>query len=250
MELLKRAAVNELDKLLAKGKTKLFLLLTGLLPVIGMPIVLQLQNMFGVTGVGRDQYPIAVLNMMTLFIVPLTVFMNASDMFSGELGDKTIRSMLVRPVSRMKIFASKLLALFAAVAVQLGLAGLVSAGASFFLPAAGSIGQGMAEAALAYAAAALPMFVLCIAAAVLAQGFKNASGALAVLILLYGALKLLEYIFPHVMAFSPTAYTDWHSLWIGGSVSFGKLFTIFNFLAGCGIVMYALGYMAFDNKEV
>lgn len=249
MRLLKACTINELTKLTARRKTLFFLLLSALLPFIGLPIVRQLQNGLGVVGIAQDQYAISILNGLTLFLIPLTIFMLASDTFSGEFGDRSIRSVLTRPVGRGKIFAAKLIALFAIVAGQLALSLAASSIASLFLPSSGAGLSGFGTAALAYAAAALPMLTLCAAAALVAQGFKNASGALAVCILLFAAAKLVGFVFPSYMAYAPTSYTDWYTLWIGSSVSVGKLVNVFNFLLGCGIVFYALGYTIFDRKE-
>jgi ABC-2 type transport system permease protein len=250
MGLLKSSTINELVKLLARKKTNFFLLLAALLPFLGLPVVMKLQSGLGIAGIASDHYPITILGVLTTFVLPLMMFMSVSDMFSGEFGDKTIRAVLLRPVSRLKIFTSKLLAMFVILAGQLLLGWLASAIASFFLPASNGMMSGIAEAALAYVVAALPMFALCTVAVFIAQFFKNASGALAICILLYVAAKLITFVFPQFTVFSPTAYTDWHQIWIGGAVYTGKIVTIFSFLLGCGIVFYTSGYYVFDKKEV
>ncbi|WP_123043267.1 ABC transporter permease [Cohnella candidum] len=250
MSLLKSITINEIVKLLSRKKTAFFLLLPAVLPFLGLFAVIRLQSGLGVTGVSGDHYAISVLNVLTVFVLPLMMFMSASDMFSGEVGDKTIRSVLLRPVSRLKVFTGKLLALFALIAAALLLGLLGSAIASFFLPASAGAGGAVAEAALAYAVAAVPMFALCTAAVFIAQFFKNASGTLAICILLYAAAKLLAFFFPSLAVFSPTAYTDWHAYWIGSIVSISKIMTVFSFLLGCGILFYTSGYYVFDKKEV
>jgi ABC-2 type transport system permease protein len=250
MNLLKQSTINELVKLLARKKTSFFLLLSALLPFIGLPIVMKLQSGLGIMAVSNVQYPITVLNILTLFVLPLMMFMSLSDMFSGEFGDKTIRSVLVRPVSRLKIFSSKLLAMFVLITGQLLLGWMGSVLATFFLPASANLMGGIAEAALAYAVAALPMFALCMAAAFITQFFRNASGALAICIVLYAAAKLITFVYPQFTVLSPTSYTDWHELWIGSVISTAKITTIFSLLLGCGILFYTSGYYFFDKKEV
>lgn len=250
MGLLKSGTINELVKMKARKKTVFFLLLTALIPFLGIPVVLRLQSGLGVAGVAADQYPAAVLGVLTLFVIPLAVFMAAVDLFSGEFGDRTMRSVLLRPISRAKIFTSKLLALFTLIAAHLAVGWLASAAAAFFLPPSDGLAAGIAEAALAYAAAALPMFALAAAAVFVAQFFKNATGALAVCILLYAGAKLLVFVFPEFAAFSPAAYTDWHETWIGSAVSAGRIIPVFSFLLGCCIVFYTSGYYVFDKKEV
>jgi ABC-2 type transport system permease protein len=250
MSLLKSSTINEWVKLSSRKKTIFFLVMIVLIPFLGLPIVMQIQSGVGITVVVSSHYPIIILNFLTLFVIPLMMFMSVSDIFSGEFGDKTIRSMLVRPVNRFKIFTSKLLALFALIGAGLLLGWLSSTIASFFLPVSEGLKSGIAESALAYTAAALPMICLCTVAVFIAQFFKNASGALAICILVYTAAKLITFVFPQLMVFSPTSYTDWHQIWISSAVSAGKLFTIFSFLLGCGILFYTSGYFVFDKKEV
>ncbi|MDG0808646.1 ABC transporter permease [Cohnella rhizosphaerae] len=249
MELLKRSTFNELTKLYARKKTIGLLLVALLLPFAGLPVVRQLQTGLGVAGIASDQYAVTILNVMTLFVLPLLIFMTASDMVSGEIGDKTIRSVLSRPVSRTKIYAAKLIALFAHTAVLLALVFVASEAAAFLLPDAGRATGSMGEAVLAYAASALPLFVLCTAAAWVSLGFKNASGALTVCILLYAAAKGLALVFPSYMVFSPITYMNWHQLWLGGSIPAGRIFAVSSLLLGCGMVFYTTGHYFFDKKE-
>ncbi|TJY42212.1 hypothetical protein E5161_09385 [Cohnella pontilimi] len=250
MSLLLSSTINEWVKMSARKKTIFFLGLIAIIPFLGLPVVLRLQNGLGITAVAGAHYPINILNMLTLFVLPLMIFMSVSDMFSGEFGDRTIRSVLLRPVGRFKIFTAKVLAAFGLIAAGLMLGWLSSTIASFFLPASEGMAGGIANSALAYAVAALPMFALCTVAVFIAQFFKNASGALAICILVYAAAKLITFVFPEYTVFSPTAYTDWYEIWIGSAVSAGKLMTIFSFLTGCAIVFYTSGYYLFDKKEV
>lgn len=250
MNLLMSSIINEWVKLWSRKKTVFFLSLMLVLPFLGLPIIMNVQSGLGITAVVSADYPITVLNVLLLFVLPLLIFMSAADMFSGEFGDRTIRAVLVRPVSRFKLFAAKLLAAFALIGASLLAAWVSSVAAAFFLPGSGGMAIGIAESALAYMVAAIPMFALCTVAVFIAQLFKNASGALAICLLIYAAAKLLAFVFPAYMAFSPTAYANWHEIWIGSSISLSKIVTIFSYLLGCGIVFSTFGYYAFDKKEV
>lgn len=250
MKPLTSSTINEWVKLTARKKTVFFLALITLLPFLVLPIVLRVQSGLGIAGLDGAEYPVTILNLMTLFVLPLMTFMSVSDSFSGEFGDRTIRAVLLRPVSRFKIFTSKLLSVFLLIVGGLALGLASSSIAAIFLPATGDRMAGFADAALAYAAAAIPLFALCTVAVFIATWFKNATGALAIMILVYAAAKLTAFFFPDLTAFSPTAYTDWHRIWIGSSVSVGQISTIFSFLLGCGIVFYTMGFYLFDKKEV
>ncbi|NBD24689.1 ABC transporter permease [Paenibacillus glycinis] len=250
MNLLLSSTINEWTKLRSRKKTVFFLALIALLPFLGLPAVMKLQGGFGIAAIAGSDYPITVLNLLASFVLPLLIFMSAADMFSGEFGDKTIRSVLARPVSRFKIFFAKLIAAFSLVAAGLLLGWISSAIASFFLPHADGLPRALAESALAHAVTALPLFAICAAAVVVAMFFKHASGALAICILVYAAAKLLGFVLPQYAAWLPTAYMDWHELWIGSAATAGRIATVFSYLLGCGIVLSTLGYCAFDKKEV
>jgi len=254
MQLLLAGTINEWVKLTSRKKTIFFLAMTALLPFLGLLAVQRLQSGLGIAGITGADYPLAYLSLLVQFLLPLHLFMMASDLYAGEAGDRTLRAVIVRPISRLKIYASKQLAIFAVLLAHLAIGAASSVAAAFILPAtAGASAAGsLAAAAAAYAAAALPLFVLSAIAAIIAQLFRNASGALAVSVVLYGAAKLLALFFPAAAVYSPATYMDWHMLLIGGGMGAptGSAMTVFSFLLGCGIVLYTVGFYQFDRKEV
>jgi len=253
MKLLLAGITNEWVKLTSRKKTLFFLAMTALLPFLGLLAVQRMQSGLGIAGITGTDYPLAYLTLLVQFLLPLHLFMMTADLYAAEAGDRTLRAVIVRPISRFKIYASKQLAIFAVLLAHLALGAASAIAASLLLPASAgsSFAGGIADAAAAYAAAALPLFVLGAIAAFIAQLFKNASGALAVGILLYGAAKLLAIFYPAAAEYSPTAYMDWHRILIGnGIASSGSAMTVFSFLLGCGIVFYTAGFYQFDRKEL
>jgi ABC-2 type transport system permease protein len=83
----------------------------------------------------------------------------------------------------------------------------------------------------------------------LAQFFSSSSGALTTTILLYIAAKAAAFFFPQVSTYSPTAYTDWHLMWIGSQMASGKVLSVFIFLLACSILCFTAGFYLFDKKE-
>lgn len=254
MKLLLSATINEWVKLTTRKKTLLFLFMTALLPFLGLYVVTRMQSGLGITGITAADYPLTYLTLLAKYMLPLHLFMMAADLYAGEAGDRTLRATIVRPISRFKIYASKQLAMFALLLAHLAVGAASSIAAAIFLPAArgSSYASGLLDAVSAYAAAAVPLFVLSVIAAYVAQLFRNATGALAVSIVLYGAAMLLAVIFPAAASYSPTTYMDWHTFLVGNGVamSAGGVMTVFSFLLGCGIVFYTAGLYQFDNKEV
>ncbi len=103
---------------------------------------------------------------------------------------------------------------------------------------------------VAYAAAFVPMLALSLLAVLVALWVGNTTGAMAVLLLIYGAAKLVALVFPQVAAVSVFSYTNWHMLWIGSGVSLQKLLNSFVLLLAYCIMAYTAGWMLFDRKQL
>ncbi|MNW02394.1 hypothetical protein D3C71_1981700 [compost metagenome] len=69
-------------------------------------------------------------------------------------------------------------------------------------------------------------------------------------ILVYLAFKVAAFFIPQLATYSPTAYMDWHMLWVGGSMVTGKIMSIFMFLMGCSILFFTAGFYLFEKKEL
>lgn len=249
MHSLKAAIINETLKICTRTKAIFFLCLTALIPIASVPVLSRFQSGFGVAAVTSADFPVLMLNVFTALILPLLIFMAAADMFAGETGDRTIRMVLIRPISRMNVFLSKQAALLLYTGLHLAVALGSSLAAARFLPDKGNLAAGIPRSILAYGTAILPMLTLGIAAVFVSQFFRNASGALTVCLLLYALAKLASFVFPPFNVYSPAAYTDWHLLWIGHSLAAGKIASIFMFLTACCILFFTAGYVFFDRKE-
>lgn len=233
-----------------RRKTAALLLLTLLLPVCGAALAAFAENRLGLAMFGGSGFPVLILNLMTELFLPIILFMQAADSFAGEAGDRTLKISLLRPISRFSLYASKQLALFIWIMILLAGAAVCSVATAWLLGLGEASAKAVADTALAYTAAVLPMAALSAAAAMLSQWFKSGSGALVVALFLYAAAKIASLFFGDAAYFSPTAYTDWHLLWLGESVGWGKIGSIFLFLAGCSIVSFTAGFYWFDRKEL
>jgi ABC-2 type transport system permease protein len=240
---------NETLKLAYKKKTIFFLAVTLLLPLVAGILLSRFQHGIGIGAIAAKDFPIVMLGLFTSIFLPLFVFMGAADVFSGEMGDRTMKNILTRPLSRFKVFSSKQLALAIYIALYLAVALIASMIAALFFQHFGGIGT-LATWLLAYGSAFVPLLVLSIAAVCLAQFFSSSSSALTVSILLYLAFKVAAFFLPQIATYSPTAYMDWHMLWVGGSLVTSKITSIFMFLIACSILFFTAGYYLFDKKEI
>lgn len=240
---------NETLKITFKKKTVFFLAMTLIIPIAAGLLLANFQSGFGIGAVSSKDFPIVMLGLFTGIFLPLFVFMGAADQFSGELGDRTLKVVLARPVSRFKIFASKQISLGIYIAAYLFVALIASVISAFFLNG-GIPGLSVLDWLLAYGAAFIPLAVLSIIAVLIAQFFSSSSGALTISILLYMAAKVSAFFFPQMSKYSPTAYMDWHMLWISSPMAAGKAWSVFMFLLACSILCFTAGFYLFDKKEL
>ncbi len=241
--------LNETEKLWKRRRTKGFLLLTLLVPIISAICLAILQNNTGVTwGFGSD-LPMLMLSLFTFALLPLFLFMTAVDCFSGEVAARTLKLVLVRPITRTIVFASKVLAIAVFIAVHLGVLWIASVISEWFVPG-GDLTGGLPDSVKAYAAAFVPMMAIGLIAVFIAQCFSNSSGAMAVIIFIYATAKLLPFVFPQVSVWSVFSYTNWYVLWVGNGGSIQKLFNTFVLLLSYCIMAYTAGLILFDRKQL
>ncbi|CAM2914227.1 ABC transporter permease [Paenibacillus sediminis] len=240
---------NETLKITLKKKSLFFLAITLIIPIGVSLLLANFQSNIGIGAISSKDFPILMLNLFTAIFLPLFVFMSAADQFAGEFGDNTLKLVLTRPISRFKVFVSKQISLGIYIAAYLFVALIASMIAAFFL--SGNIsGTAILDWLIAYGAAFLPLATLSIMVVLLAQFFTTSSGALTISILLYIAAKMSAFFFPQISKYYPTAYMDWHMLWLGSGTASGQLLSIFMFLLGCSILCFIAGYYLFDKKEL
>lgn len=241
--------LNEMEKLWKRRRTKGFLVLTLLVPIISSVILSLLQMNAGVFGGFRSNLPMLMLNLFTFALLPLFLFMTAVDSFTGEAAARTLKLVLVRPITRSKIFTSKVLAIAFYIAVHLGALWIVSVISGWFVVPGEDLTGSLLDSVKAYAAAFVSMMAIGMIAVFIAQCFRNGSGAMVLIIIIYAAGKLLPFFVPQVSVWSVFSYTNWSVLWIGGRVSIHELFNTFILLLAYCIMAYTAGWMLFDRKQ-
>lgn len=241
---------NELDKMFHKKKTLALLALTTLVPTVTAILFAFFQNRAGVSGIGSSGFPVMILGLFTNLFLPLFIFMWMADSFAGEAGEKTLKLLIVRPISRMKVFTSKIISTGLATGIFLLILFVLSSLAGLFLGLAGNgWWNGLLNDFKAYALALFPMLGLGIVAAFVAQFFRNSSGALTTSIFIYIAAKLLAFLVPQSSKLSLVSYTNWHLLWLG-QIPAATLLYASLFILSYGIIFFSAGLYAFVSREL
>jgi ABC-2 type transport system permease protein len=241
--------LNEAEKIWKRRSTRAFLLLAVLVPAVSAALLALLKSRSVVFGSLGGSLPIMMLGLFTFTLLPLFLFTAAADVFAGERAERTLKLVLVRPITRTKVFASKLLAIAGATAVLLAALWLASIASAALVPS-GAVPGGLLDSLIAYTAALLPLLAIGLLAAFVAIVAGSGSGALAAMVLLYAAAKLAAFFFPAVGVWSLFSYTDWHLLWVGGGASATVLLRTFVLLLSYCIMAYTAGWLSFVHRDV
>lgn len=240
---------NEMEKLWTRRRTKGFLLLTLLLPVFSAILFTVIPNNTAVIGGLGGSLPMLMLSLFTFALLPLLLFMTAADSFTGEAAARTLKLVLVRPITRAKVFASKVLAIAIYIAVSLAVLWIASVLSGWFI-SGGEVTGGLLDSMKAYTASFLPMIAIGLVTVLIAQCFNNSTGAMALIIFIYAAAKLIPFVLPQVSVWSVFSYTDWYVLWIGNGASLSQLLNSFVLLLAYCIMAYTAGLIIFDRKQL
>jgi len=243
-------SVNETQKIFQRKKTVVFLVITALIPAGAAALFSFFQSRFGIFAVNSASFPVLMLDLFSSALLPLFIFSAAADLFSGELGDKTLKLTLTRPITRFKVFLSKNISIGLFIIINLGLVFVISVISGFFLESGALDAAGFFQGLLAYITAVVPMLFLGVTAAFLAQFFKNSGAALTTCIFVYLAGKAIPFFSSKLTIISPFSYTDWYMMWIGSAVNAGRLLNVFLIILSYSLILFALGFYMFDKKDI
>lgn len=240
--------INELLLLLYRRKLMLFGIASLILPVILAVSLNALRPILGLVAVSAS-FPVQMLSFYTAIWIPLFILTATADLFPTEVAARTLKLPLLRPNTRFQVFGTKAAALGSAVGVLLLLLGIVSFICNLF--AGEPAGPGEAGNILkAYAAAFVSMLALCALFTFVAQFFKSAAGFVVFSVVLYAVAQAAPFLIGKLSMLTPVAYTGWHMLWLGATVSAGRLWSGFFFLVSSTVLFFSLGYFTFERKEV
>lgn len=243
--------INESQKILLKRKNVVLLVICAVITIGAAFIVASVHKGLGIYAVRPEYFPIYILGFFTKILLPLFIFMWVADIFAGELAEHNLKLVLVRPITRFKVFMSKNIAVGLALITILTVVFIFSFISSICLGAVGKeFLRTLAYSLEAYILAIVPMIALIIAASFLVQFFKNSSGALTTLIILYIVSLVLPAVFPQVSAMLLTSYTNWHVLWLGSAVSASKLIYAFLIMLSNSLIFFAAGFYLFDVRDL
>ncbi|SHI36650.1 ABC transporter permease [Desulfosporosinus lacus] len=249
MAVFQAALLNELEKLYKKKKVLVAILLSLAVIVIGQLVIVGVRSGFGLRGTGSVEFPMLVLSVVVNTILPLFTALVAIDSFSGEFTQNSMRITLTRPVSRFKIYTAKITAIVLFILGALLLLLVFSLLAGFIFNTNSATLDSLSRTVFSYFVSLLPLTVLALAIALLANIFKSGIAVFFVSILTFLALKVLGVLFSQYSSLFLTTQLDWYNLFLVNSFPMLKILRQFLIMLGSGIMLFTAGFYIFDKKE-
>jgi len=241
---------NEIEKIYRRKKATVIVILAIIGTIVGQLIVSSIQNGFGIRPVNGIDFSILVLSFFVNTIMPLFAAMVIIDCFSGEFSKNTMKIVLLRPVSRIKIFAAKILATGTFIIINLLVVMIISLMIGLMLKPAEHIVSGIIMVFISYIVSFFPLFVLTIIVAFMANAFKSGTIVFFLSIVIFIIFKAVALFFPQYSTLFITSLLEWYNLWKAGTLPVLKLFREFLIMASYGIIFFIAGYYLFDKKEI
>ena len=237
---------NELEKIFAKKKYFVLLIIQALICVMGVLLSVIVSKLTG----ARLNISDLALGSLTLFveiIIPLIIFMAATDLFCAEAENKTIKTVLLCPINRFKIYISKISAITALAGINLMCVFTVSAILGVFT---GNSFSALLSGFFACVINIFPMIILVLMACLINQFTNGSAMAMFLCIIIYVMLRLFNYFVPFIDVFLFTGYLQWHKLFLGNTLPFGALFSKILLLVSYGMIFLSSGYYLFAKKDL
>ena len=175
--------------------------------------------------------------------------MVAIDMFSGEFSSNTMKITLTRPVSRLGVFAAKILNIAFFILINLAFVMLLTSLTSLVFNRTSVSIIGVTRILISYSTAFLPVFVFSLFIVVLCNVFRGGLTVFFLSVITFIGLYFLGALFSKYSSFFITSMFDWYRLWISDSPNIFKIIRQFLILSGCGIMFFTAGYYLFDRKD-
>ncbi|WP_312091804.1 ABC transporter permease [Aminipila sp.] len=244
---------NELMKIFARKKFFVLLIIEILICLLsgGVNYLIGKASAGAVsTSLMLSNMPMIILSFFIQIYIPLMIFMASCDLFTSEVQDGTIRASFMRPVSRFKLYASKIAAITIMAVIYLAVLFILTTAMKLMGGAGIASATGVAESFFAYFLDIFPLIVVVLFAAMLNQLLNSPSLSIVICVIIYIGLYILGIVVPQASGLMFTGYSEWHNLWLGVTLPFMTMISKIGLLLGYGLVFGCIGYYLFERKEV
>jgi ABC-2 type transport system permease protein len=236
--------LNELEKLMVKRTTKLFLIFAAALPIL---IKLLVHKLFITNWMSlpTDNINFSILDLYVNIFLPLYIFIAATVLFTGEKEQGTLFPVL--PISRLELYITKTFAICLMIGIQLFTVSVTLMVSNVIFDQSFQL-KAILSVLGAFFVSWVPLIVLTAIAILLAQFFNSSAIAVSSMIFLYFVMIVLPYAVPNVLYFFPTSYFDWYMQWFG-NMSIRWLIQSITYLCSSFTLFFITGYYIFNKKE-
>lgn len=242
---MKIATLNELNIIFSKTKSKVFATILTIIPIIIFLLYLVAKNKLGIFVLSETEFSLGILSKISTFLLPLFILVMSIDIFCEELPEIAI----LRPISRYKVYISKILAVTIYSFILLIGVFAISTILSFFVLLIGDnlnvFFINFLKSLFSYIIAGILMSQLSIIVSFFAQLFKSTSGTILFMIILYIALNFTMWFYPDISFLYPLTYIT--STFYFSDIS-NLLYTLM-ILFSYSIIFLSSGIFIFDKKE-
>lgn len=238
---------SEWIKIMAKGKSKVLLILLSIFAIGACIIYYFVQSQMNLTLMEGELFPIWLLNRLMSFILPLLAILMVVDTISGEFQEGTIKNMFSVPATRNTLYVSKLLSVALYILLMLG----IIAGISFIgavVVSGFSAFAGLGNLLIAYLGAFIILGLIVVMAAVVSLFVSSSSFALVINLLLWLSMGTISIFLPKIAPYLPTSYTHWYDPILSGG-NFKVVIPMLLYMISYYIILIILGMLKFQKKE-
>ena len=238
---------NEWMKLIHKRSTVVLFILSALFPILVGPAINILQNRIGFTLFDGESFSLIILSLAVTIYLPLLLAQSVSDLFPGEQEKNVLSFTLVRPITRLKLFASKNLCIAIYLMTQL-LIIYISSILTGAIWLQNFTFKGMLMGGSAYILSWFPLMAIGLLLVFFVQWFGSSSRALTFSIIFYFIMVVLTFLIPSVAHWLPTYDSTWYQRWMNNGINIVVMGRAVYLLSWCSL-FFTLGYYRFNKKE-
>lgn len=250
MESFKASFIIEVEKMYRRKKAVIIIIMAVFIILFVQIISILIRNNLGIIGNTASGFPITVLSVFSKTILPLFTAMVVIDAFTGEFANNTMKLAITKPVSRFKLYIAKLSATAFFVLANLILVMILSiiAGAIFSFETITI--AGILRALVSYIVTFIPIMVIAVIIAFLANVFKSSGAVFFLSIIVFAVLQVFGIILTSYSNMFITSSLDWYKLWIASSLPIGEIFKQILYMAGYVLIFFTAGFYQFDKRDL
>ncbi len=245
LQMICRCRETEFLKLISQKKYRVMLIIVAIFP-IAFALIHSIPNSY--IRFSMDKFPYTLLSVASYFLLPLTAFMMASDIYAGEQERGELKIILTKPVTRIAASLGKVLAMITYHGLILTLLFIISSAISILNSGFGA--TNLFLTLIAYVLTLLPALTVCSMAAMISSMSHTSTSSFSINLLSYMGILILGLIFSGASPALFTTYTSIFKMVIGSSIPFSQFLLGIGILVGYTMIFLSAMTMAFDNKEI